>query len=194
MSVVSRSVVALRRLVTRRPWVYWVVVLAVALLLASLTSSNLAAVDDARRSWGETAAVWVATGPLEPGDDLAAGVTRRHVPLAMVPDAAIGAVEGVVRQRVAAGEIVTEPDVSARTDQLALVPADWVVAAVTESPPSGAAPGHPVWVVADGVVLSSDALVVGAIDGATLVAVPHEVAPLVPLAAESGSLSLLRVP
>jgi hypothetical protein len=65
---------------------------------------------------------------------------------------------------------------------------------IVESPPSGAAVGDRVRVVADGVVLSADALVVGYHDDVTLVAVPEQVAPILPPAADSGGLALLLEP
>jgi hypothetical protein len=49
-------------------------------------------------------------------------------------------------------------------------------------------------VASEGVVIGDEALVVGSHDGATLIALPAEVAALVPLAADSGHLALLRVP
>lgn len=59
MSLLAR----LRRLLARRPWLYWAAVGAVALLIGLQVQAALAAVDHARRDWGTPVTVWVATAP-----------------------------------------------------------------------------------------------------------------------------------
>ena len=75
-----------------------------------------------------------------------------------------------------------------------MTPAGWLVVPVLESPPSGALIGDRARAVADGVVLTKDAVVVGHHGDATLLAVPADVAPLLPAAADAGRLTLLLVP
>ena len=196
MSIVYRTTVGVRRVLTRRPWVYWVVVVALAALLAASTQANLTEVRRVRDSWGDSTTVWVATSDIAPGQPVAGRVTLRQFATAMVPEDAVVAAEilGVARQQISPGEVITTFDLTAKDDQLALVPAGWVAVVVSESPRSGAAVGSKVRLAADGVVIAGEALVIGDVDGATLVAVPEAVAPLVPVAAASGALSLLRVP
>lgn len=196
MYIVYRTSAGLRRVLTRRPWVYWVVVTALAAALAAATQANLTEVRRARDSWGDSTTVWVATSDVARGQPVAGRVVLRQFATAMVPANAVFAAEipGVARQQISAGEVVTTFDVTADDDQLALVPVGWLAVVVIESPRSGAAVGSQVRLAADGVVIADEALVIGDVDGATLVAVPEAVAPLVPVAAASGTLSLLRVP
>ncbi len=196
MSIVYRTTVGARRMLTRRPWVYWVGVIALAAVLAVAAQANFTEVRRARESWGESTAVWVATGDITPGQPVAGRVALRQFAAAMVPENAVAGAEivGVSRQRISTGEVITTFDLTPNDDQLALVPGGWLAVVVTESPRSGAAIGSRVRLAADGVVIADEALVIGDVDGATLVAVPEAVAPLVPVAAASGGLSLLRVP
>ena len=87
-------------------------------------------------------------------------------------------------------------DLARREADIALratpAPPDWLVAPLRESLPSGAAVGERVQVVSDGFVLATEAVVIDHVDGVTLVAVPPDVAPLVPAA--SDSVALLRAP
>ncbi len=193
--IVARSAVAVRRAVARHRRWYRVAVLAVAVGAAATTLDALDAVDAARAEWGRTRDVLVATTTVSPGEPLAVEV--RSVPEALVPAAAIGPDHGtdrlVARQRLTPGEIVTEADV-APEGPLGLVPPGWVAVAVVESPASGAAPGERVQLASEGVIINDTALVVGHTDAATLVAVPEAGAALVPLAAATGSLAILRVP
>jgi hypothetical protein len=193
--ITSRSAVAVRRAVARHRWWYRAAVLATAVGAAATTLDRLDSVDAARAEWGRTRDVLVATSAAAAGDPLTVEV--RAVPAAVVPAAAVDPADGaerlVARQRVTAGEIVTEADV-APDGPLGLVPRGWVAVAVVESPPSGAAPGERVQLASDGMIINDTAVVVGHTDDATLVAVPEAGAALVPLAAATGSLALLRVP
>jgi hypothetical protein len=196
MSIVYRSTVGFRRVLARRPWLYWAAVIGLAALLALSTRANLAEAERARDSWGDTTAVWVATSDIAPGQPVADRVAVRQFAKAMVPVHAVASssIEAVARQHISDGEIVTTLDLTATDGHLALVPDNWLAVAVVESPRSGATVGSRVRLVSDGVVIADEALVIGEVDGATLVAVPATVAPLVPVAAGSGSLTLLRVP
>ncbi|HUF96963.1 MAG TPA: SAF domain-containing protein [Ilumatobacter sp.] len=197
MSIAYRSTVRIRRVLTRRPWLYWIIVVGLAAVLATATRSNLAEVQRERESWGGTTTVWVATADISAGQTVREHAAARHVALAMTPVHAVNDItdlDGVARQRISVGEIITTVDVTATDDQLALVPVGWLAVVVTESPRSGATKGSQVQLTADGVVIADEALVIGEVDGSTLVAVPADVAPLVPMAAQSGTLTLLRVP
>lgn len=100
----------------------------------------------------------------------------------------------VARRRVSAGFPLAGADVAARPAPLGLVPDGWLAAPLVESPRSGADVGDRVRVVADGVAVAPEALVVGFVGDATLVATPADAAPLVALADASGQVTLLRVP
>ena len=98
------------------------------------------------------------------------------------------------RQRITAGEVVTEPDVVATAGPRALIPAGWSALAVAEAVPSGAPVGDPVRAVAGGVVLAAEGLVVGHAGDAVILAVPADEAPQVAMAAATGELALLLEP
>jgi hypothetical protein len=198
---VRRRVVAARRLLVRHPWVYWFAVGALAAAAYASVGSHTAAHDAARAEWGATSPVVVAHTPLAPGDALGARVAIAAWPSAIVPPDALAAVEPglVARQHVASGDVVGALDVAPGDGPLALVPDGWVAVPVVESPASGAEIGERVQVTSEGVLLAGDGLVVGGVGGGmagavTLVAVPADVAPLLPAAADAGHLTLLRLP
>jgi hypothetical protein len=198
---VRRRIVAARRLLVRRPWVYWFAVGALAAGAYASVGSHTAARDAARAEWGATTPVLVARTPLAPGDALDGRVAIAQWPAAIVPpDALVALAPGrVARQHVAPGDAVGALDVAPDGGPLALVPDGWVAVPVVESPASGAAVGDRVQVTSEGVLLAHDGVVVGSVVGATagdvtLVAVPADVAPLLAAAADSGQLTLLRVP
>lgn len=190
--------VAVRRLLARRPWIYWLVVLLLALAIALAVRQRVAAIDAARRGWGETQAVLVARHDVRPGETIEVDV--REVPLAIVPatalttDAADSAL--IARQDVSAGEIVTSADIGRRDRDgvSALLPDGWAALPILESPPLGAPVGAPVQIASDGIVLAPDAIVVGYHDDVTVIAVPADVAPMVGAAAETGGVAVLLLP
>jgi hypothetical protein len=193
MLSVSTIVVSTRRLLVRRPWIQWVVIIAVATAIAASVDARLGRVDAERRAWGSTRTVLVTTGPIEVGDPLQ--VERRQMPVALVPGGAIDQPdEALARQRIGTGEIVTDVDVVADRGPQALTPEGWLAVPVVESPRSGATEGDRVQVASDGFVISADALVVGGFDDVTVLAVPADEAPLLPAAANAGSLTLLLKP
>ena len=196
MSPVAAAAVTVRRILVRRPWIYWSLA-AIATLGASATLLGRSdAIDAARDSWGQTRTVWVATVDHAPGDPVTAD--RRDVPTSMVADSAVTAAGGIdgriARQHLAAGEIVHGVDLVATDGPQAMIPPGWLAVPVDESPSSGARLGDRVHVVSDGFVVSDDGLVVGTHDGTTLVAVPDHAAPSIPAAADAGGLTLLLVP
>ena len=193
MSPVSTAAVVIRRILVRRPWIYWLLVALAALGAAASMLERTERVDASRQAWGRTRAVWVAETALAPGDPLRA--QRRDVPTAVVEGEVVETVEGLVaRQHLGRGEIVHRFDVVAPSGPQAMTPAGWLVVPVLESPSSGASIGDRARAVADGVVLSNDAVVVGHHGDVTLLAVPSDVAPLLPAAADTGRLTLLLVP
>lgn len=190
---VSTGLVALRRLLVRRPWIYWLVVVTAAAGAGASLLERSDRVDAERASWGATRGVWVATADHAPGDPLIA--ERRTIPSAVVPGGAAVTVDGLTaRQHLAAGEIVHSLDVVAFTGPQSLTPAGWLAVPVNESPNSGAAIGDRVRVVGDGVVLSQEGVVVGRHDVSTLVAVPTDEAPAIAALATQVGVTLLLIP
>lgn len=191
-----RLMPAVRRLLVRRPWIHWSLVVACSLATAATLLERVDRIDAARDRWGTTRQVLVASRDLAPGEPLA--VTAHLLPDELVPESALddSHTESIARQHIAVGEIVTTADVGRRdlAGPLALVPDGWVAVPIVESPASGAAIGDQVQLAGDGMVIAPEAMIVGYHDDVTLVAVPAEVAPIVPVAAESGGLAVLLVP
>lgn len=198
MSPVSTAAVAIRRLLVKRPWIYWLFVVLAALGAAASMLERADRVDATRASWGRARDVWVAVTDHAPGDTLE--VERRSVPAVVVEGEVLESVNQVdgagpiARQHIGAGEIVHRSDVVATTGPQALTPTGWLVVPVVESPPSGAATGDRTRIVSDGVSISTEALVVGHHGDATLLAVPASDAALVPAASDAGRVTLLLVP
>lgn len=182
----------IRRVVARRPWLQWIVVAALATATAATVADAVAAVDAERAGWGTGVPVWVAATDVAPGEPIDAD--RVEVPRAVRPLRAVDDPNGRrARQSVGRGEIVTEVDVLPDRE-LALAPEGWLVAPVRESTPSAAPLGASVQVVSDGFVLAERAVVVGFADDVVLLAVPADLAPLVPAAADTSRVTLLRFP
>ena len=122
----------IRLMVARHPWTYWLVVVALAGAVGLSAARAVARVDAARRSWGQQQSVWTASVPIEPGQPVTA--ERHEVPLAVVPASAVLDIppDAIATQRVGAGEIITDSDVSA-TGTAALVPDGWVAFVVPAS-------------------------------------------------------------
>lgn len=184
----------LRRLVARRPWIQWVLIAIVAAVVAASVNDAVAELERERGEWGTSATVWIASRNAAAGDPIAA--ERAEVPAAVRPDGAIDAGEAVhdaiARQAIGRGEIVVDHDVM--TTDGSLAPTGWLVVPVEESPPSGATLGERVQVASDGFVLADEGMVVGFVEGATLVAVPDDVAPLLTAATSARHHTLLRMP
>ncbi len=191
-----RHMAVVRRVLARRPWIYWTIVTGVAAGGAIATASVLRGVDDERARWGATAVVLVATRDVAAGEPLADLTTEHRYPIAMVPPDAVASLEAgaAARQPLAAGEIVVDVDVAATTAPRSLIPDGWLAVAIAESVTAGATVGDHVVVASEGIRLAADALVVGHLDGATVVAVPDDEAPAVAAAASSpaGVALLLR--
>lgn len=195
MSPISHAAVSIRRLLARRRWIYWLLVSGLASACAAQVLARLDEVEAERVRWGETRTVLVAARDIVPGEPLSGVTVDRHLPIAMIPESAVtDVVNRIARQHVALGEMITTADIAAGDGPQSLVPEGWLAVAIVESPSSGAAIGDRVQVASDGVVISSDALVVGFVDDATLVAAPAHEAPLLPAAAAGSALALLLVP
>ena len=190
--------VALRRLLARRPWIHWLVVLTAAVATGAVVRARVSAIDDARRAWGDAREVLVARADTRPGAALEVDV--REVPSAVVPHDALNADADlehlVARQDVSAGEIVTAIDIgrAGQAGPAALLPDGWAAVPIVEAPASGAPIGARVRIAGDGVVLAGDAIVVGYHDDVTLVAVPQDAAAMVAAGAHAGGVTLLLVP
>ena len=179
-----------RLFLARRPWLYWAAVVALLGVVALSVHGRLLALDDARRSWGETRAVVVAVDDADAGEVPA--VTVVHAPVALVPARAIAPDElmGPVRRAVGEGEIVVRADLASGSGPAALADDGQVVVAVDDPLVTSAEIGVGVAVYADGHTLTTGATVVGESDGALLVAVAGADAPLVSAAARLGTASL----
>jgi hypothetical protein len=192
-----RQLAMVRRVLARRPWIYWAIVAAVAAAGAIATASVLGGVNDERARWGDTDVVLVATRDVEAGESLARLLAERRYPVAMIPPGAVQSLEvgAAARHRLAAGEIVVDVDVAATTAPRSLIPPGWLGVAVVETVAAGAVVGDRVVVASEGIRLAADALVVGRGDAVTVVAVPADEAPTVAAASGStGGVSLLLRP
>lgn len=192
MHVVAR----IRHVLARRPWLYWLAIVLVAAAAGAVAADAGAAVDDARRAWGETQHVVVARVDLEPGDPLDGAATVSALPEPMLPASAAREVPpgAVARQRIAAGEVVVRADIAASGSPQAMIRTGWAAVAVAEPVPTGAVIGDRVAAVADGVVLAADGLVVGHTGDAVLVAVPEADAPPLADASAAGTAALVLRP
>ena len=192
-----RHLAMVRRVLARRPWIYWTIVVAVAAAGAIATASVLGAVEDERSRWGETAVVLVATRDVAAGEPLSGLTVERRYPVAMIPPGAITTLEpgAAARHGLGAGEIVVDVDVAATTAPRSLIPRGWLAVAIVEGVASGATIGDHVVVASEGVRLAGDALIVGHADGVTIVAVPDDEAPMVAAASSStAGVALLLEP
>jgi hypothetical protein len=190
MHVASRA----RHVLARRPWIYWVVVAGLAAVAAAALRGELNSIAAERDRWGTTRTVLVASRLHEPGDPVTADAEA--VPLAALPHGALGEIPdgAVVRQRVAAGEVLTELDVHRGLGPAALAEAGTVVVAVSDPLARDVSPGLAVQVSADGVVVADSARVTSVVDDVVFVAVNERDGPIVAAAAQQGAASLLYLP
>ena len=185
--------VHVRRVLARRPWLYWAGVGVLAVLAGALVSEAASGIDDAKAAWGEPHPVLVASVDVEPGDDLEGATERREVPTPLVPPGAatdLGA-GAVARQRIGIGEIVMVHDVVATGGPQALMPDGWLAVAIAEPVPSGARIGDDVAVASGGIAHADDGIVVGVGAESLLIAVPAGAAAAVAHATSSGDVAVL---
>jgi hypothetical protein len=180
-------VARVRWFLARRPWVYWLVVAAVAGFAALGAECAAAGIETARRSWGQQTTVWVTESAIDPGAPIAAH--QREVPRAMAPaDAVTSSPQAAIaRQHIGTGEIITAVDVSV-AGQAALIPDGWVAVAVPVAAEHFAVGAHVAVYAADQFVAAGIVTDLGESDA--MVAVPAAAAPTVAAALLDGSVIL----
>ncbi len=190
MHVAARA----RLVLARRPWIYWAVVATFAALAGAVVHAEMTSIGAQRDRWGSTRTVLVARQQLEPGDPIVAELVT--LPLAALPDDALADEpdDAVVRQRVAAGEVLTHLDVTSRSGPAALAEPGTVVVALSDPLARDVVVGLNVRVTADGIVVAAAARVTGVVDDVIFVAVDETEAPTVAAAAQQGIASLLYLP
>lgn len=157
-----------RLVLARRPWLRWVVVMAIALAVGWNVKTRLDGVDDARSAWTDQRTVLVASLDHEPGDALV--VESRILPAAASPRSALTVLPpgATVRQHVAHGEVVTETDVASGNGPAAAAESGEVVVAVSDpilsTAMSTVSVGLRVSIHSEGIVLANDARIT-AVDG-----------------------------
>ena len=202
-----RPVLALRR----RPKLWWVIVLTVALAAGWAVAAAVSRAEAERLAWGEPVAVAVATRDLAPGDEIGAGDVHlvdhppglvpadalAEVPVGQVVRAAVFDGEVLVAARLAptgtSGLAATLPDgtravaipVEAGTAP-PLQPGDLVdvLVALPEEAAGGGPPGF---------ALTTGATVVDVDDAAVTIAVDPEAAPRIAVALGQGAVTLALV-
>jgi hypothetical protein len=187
-------VVRARRLLARHPSIYWVTCTALAGASALMVHAQLAALDEARHTWGATRNVLVATADHEPGDALHARATA--LPSAMVPQSAISeaATTATARQRIAAGEVIVADDIARGGGPAGRADPGERVVGLTDALARNIVVGADVEIIADGVILANRARVVDVVDDVIFVATAPTDAPAVAAAAHDGSAALIFVP
>lgn len=190
MHVAARA----RLVLARRPWIYWAVVAVLSGLAAATVQGQISSVAAERDRWGATRTVLVATEHHEAGDPVVAAPTA--LPVAALPDAAIDVLPdgAVVRQRVAAGEVLTELDVTGRSGPATLAEPGTVVVALSDPLARDVVIGLSVQVSAGGLVIADDAMISSVVDDVVFVAVRERDGPGVAAAAQQGIASLLYLP
>ncbi|HSL74573.1 MAG TPA: hypothetical protein VK853_08900 [Ilumatobacteraceae bacterium] len=190
MSVVARA----RLVLARRPWLYWSLVVALAVLIGSFVHTQITALEHTRRAWGETRPVLVATAALEPGEPIRATLLDR--PLAMLPEGALAELPTRARlhQRVSAGEVLTTTDITSTAGPAARAALGTVVVGLSDPLSRNVTIGSSVRVVADGIVLADAGTVVDLAEEIVFVAVDAADGPIVAAAAQQGIATLLHLP
>ena len=159
----------------------------------------------ATRSLGATVVVLVASHNIEPGDAITSQlfITRTFVRSAVAPTALHEVQIGLVaQQHISVGELLTSTNIGASTSTQIQLPVGFRSVAIV--PPAALPPMHVgdhVDIIANGVVLAADALVLSLIESTTgansgvltgvIVAVPAELAAAVASAAAIGDATLV---
>jgi hypothetical protein len=179
-----------RSWVARHPRVYWTVVIGLALVTAVQLRTRAQQLDTATRAWGDTVTVWVATADLAPGDPVSAQAVAYPSALTAPGRLDRDPVGLVALQHIGIGDVVRMVDVG--RSGLDLLPREWRGVSITvDSAALALAPGTRVDVVAVGVLVVGDAVVVAVADGTVTVGVPADAAPAVADAAQHGEASLV---
>jgi len=190
MHVAARA----RLVLARRPWIHWAVVATLALLAAGAVQHEMSSIARERDRWGTSRSVLVASRQLEPGEEIVAEFVS--LPVAAVTGLALteepdGA---VVRQRVGAGEILTELDVAPHPGPAALAADGEVVVAVADPLARGVVVGTEVSVAADGLIIAERATVTVVVDDVIFVAVAQDAGAAVAAASQHGIATLVYLP
>ncbi len=103
-----------RLIALRRPVVYWLLVAVVAVATASVVGRLASDAADARRAWGTSKMVLVATTTAEAGQPVVAEL--RRYPVAVIPPGALSVEPAgeVAAQTIRVGEIVTSARLGGR--------------------------------------------------------------------------------
>lgn len=168
----------------RHPRTTWAVAAMLAVAAAGVVMARQQSIESARRAWGRSTTVYVATRTTPAGQPLQAHT--RSYPLAVVPPSAVTRwpIEALARHTVQAGEVIVHADLvgSGVTER---IPTGWQAVTVAASARFVGAVGDPVTVYADGVALSEGIVVY--VDAADVtVAVPGDRAGPVSSAALAG--------
>ena len=196
----------------RHPRAWWLVAAAASLTAGLLASSVVGRAEAARRAWGETTAVVVATRDLGPGEHLDPGaLTVEERPLATVPASAL---TELPRDRVAGAALVAggggggrPPGRGGLHRAAALLPPGTRAMAIPADPsltPPVQVGDHVDLVVAlaapaegssapPGFTLVADALIVAVEDTAVTVAVPRDDTSRVAVALGAGAVPLALI-
>ncbi len=193
MAHLGNVVTRLRRAVARRPTLFWLLVVVVASTGALAAAQAVGALEAERERWGKPVDVFVTERPVDTGTRLADVTRVRSIPLALAPDFPVAELQpgAVAMHPLGAGEILSAVDVSGTAGARELAPSSSQIVAMIEAVPSGARIGQRGAVAADGVVLTTDAVVVGTFGEATLLAVRNDDAPAVAAAAVESRATLL---
>ncbi len=198
MNVLSKWTAKLRVTLARHRWIRWVIVALAASLAGLFATQRVAVVDAERDAWGTTVDVVVARADLAAGDSID-GATTVHTepwPAALVPASALREVpaDARLRQRVNAGEALTEADISSGVGPASLADEGTAVVGISDALARNATVGLDVQVSSEGIVLAAHATVVEVTDDVTYVAVAIDDAPAVAAAAQAGFASLIFLP
>ena len=194
MYVVSQAIAQARIFSARHSWLRWSLVGLFAATAGVATHRQLAAVEAERATWGDTIDVIIAARDLSPDESIAVDILS--VPVAMAPVAALTTLpDGArLRQRVTAGEILTDADITAAAGPAASAASGTAVVAVADPMARNVAVGLQIRVSSEGIVLADDATIVSIADDVVYVAVPERDAPMVAAAAHAGLASLIFLP
>lgn len=186
--------VRVRVFLARHRWIYWFVVISLACAVGLTVHAELRKVDAARAAWGKTASVLVADDDRAAGD--APSFQRRDLPEALLPAAALRSLPtgATLRQRVAAGEVLTSIDITTVAGPIGGATTDSVVVGIIDPLARGAVVGSSVRISSEGIVLAESGRVVSLADEIVFVAVDSTDAPMIAAAAQSGLASILFVP
>lgn len=188
-------IVRVRSFLARHRAAHAAAVLLPGVIAAAVVANEVRQLTDERASWGERRTVWLAAVDLAPGQPVVA--SRRELPGAALPETALtDDPTGLpVLQRVGRGEILTRLDVASSPLAPSRFPTNARMVAVPVDEQSlGVTPGDRVDIVAGGVTLAEDGLVVAVAPSAVTVAVDDSSAPLVAAAALDGTAALIGRP